>query len=694
MSASYDLLRKWNDRLARHFFRTEMAGQEVLLFTTKALLDEIGADIGGTGSFLQAIATRPPGHQNKGLCQMALREHESWRSRLLGVSYPPYIAFLALFVLAAAEQESDSHANAYYPQLARLLGSPHQGPPPSFNHTEQLWQDLAWWANEHQHEQLGRFTFRRRGHLTHVGLPRAQTLLSREERQALPGFFEAADLYPGEQLSDKRLTQLLLQHGSPWLHARTRRLLTATAGPADDQTLLTALLELVQDELRQWDGHAPAPSPGSPDATSFAPRAVRAGLRLFVRDQGLGRLALRFRFRAAQELPASELQLRHGALCLTCYALPGGDGWSSELALDEGAYDAARHDWQHPLALQDAEQGYTARFRGGAVRLLLPAERHGLPKGWLESESLEDDGPFRLLVHASQWAVVQAWGAQHCGQFQAVAGATVPAGWQWAEGRQPRQSCQAIPALAMPERTTARLAGGLRTASRSNEYLRFALPHLLLSGATTGVVGFLNDQPLARLASNEVGFALPTTLAAETSHWLEVRQGEQVLLRRAVRVSEGYRATSMEATGRNAAGQQASASEPRMAGALLHPGPAGGDLTDASPFPRPLPTQLARTLILVGERPGQTSVWPAEPLPTTWQPVWAVGKTGRDQWEPFFCGTSAQLAAGRPGPPVASGSGRKAWRNVTYGQRKHTTSPKMSVLAQLWKAYQHVGATL
>lgn len=312
------------------------------------------------------------------------------------------MAYLALFVLAAAEQNADLNANAYHPHLARLLQVAQAGPLPSFDQMEKLWQDLAWWANERQHELLGRFTFRRRGHLTHVGLPRAQTLLSRDERQALPNFFELAELYPGEQVPDARLTQLLLRHGSSWLQARTRRLLqTATKGPVDDQLLRTALLELVQDELLRWDGQLDATA--LPDSAAPRPQPMRAGLRVFVRDQGMGRLAVRLRFRAARELPDAELQLRQGPLHLTCYGLPGGGGWTSELAHPDGAvYDAAGHNWLKPLALHDTVRDYTARLRGGAVRLLLPAERHGLPKGWLEAEALEDEGPFRLLVHASR----------------------------------------------------------------------------------------------------------------------------------------------------------------------------------------------------------------------------------------------------------------------------------------------------
>lgn len=288
---------------------------------------------------------------------------------------------------------------------------------------------------------------------------------------------------------------------------------------------------------------------------------------------------------------------------------------------------------------------------------------------------------------------MRAWGEACCEQFRTVPSATVPPDWRWAEGRHPQQSCPDVAALTLPERTTAHLVGGLRTDSRGNEFLRFALPRLVVRGAPAGVAGFVNNQPMVPLDGDEKGFALPADLAAGPSHWLEVRQGEQVLLRRAVRVSEGCRTTALEVFGRGPTGGSVAATEWRAAGAFLQNSGATGAAPDEV-FPRPLPTQLARTLILLGEQPGQVVEWPAEPPPTTWHPVWAVGKVGRDQWEPFFCGTAAHLQAGRPGPALAGSSRRKAWRKATHTERNHTTTPKMKALAQLWKAYQDAGKNL
>src|SRR5207244_433688 len=75
-----------------------------------------------------------------GLCKRALRTCLGWRDRELEV--PPYLAYLALFVLAAG-REGDFASHAYYPRLWDLLGEPDTGrAPPSFDRMFDLWDDL------------------------------------------------------------------------------------------------------------------------------------------------------------------------------------------------------------------------------------------------------------------------------------------------------------------------------------------------------------------------------------------------------------------------------------------------------------------------------------------------------------------------------------------------------------------------
>jgi hypothetical protein len=93
---------EWNTRIARHFFCPENAGRKIYLFVTKELIEELGqpADA-GFSDFVVSLKIGPPWGRPAGLCQHALQAKHEWRQCSLQPDYPPYVAYLALFVIAA-----------------------------------------------------------------------------------------------------------------------------------------------------------------------------------------------------------------------------------------------------------------------------------------------------------------------------------------------------------------------------------------------------------------------------------------------------------------------------------------------------------------------------------------------------------------------------------------------------------------
>src|SRR5688572_17515244 len=105
---------KWNNLIASYFFNERMEGQEVLLFVDEALINEIGSKIGkDINHFISSLIEGPPwvnARSNTGICRKALLTYGNWRSRNK-LKYPPYIGYLALFVLAGYVDDENYSSN-------------------------------------------------------------------------------------------------------------------------------------------------------------------------------------------------------------------------------------------------------------------------------------------------------------------------------------------------------------------------------------------------------------------------------------------------------------------------------------------------------------------------------------------------------------------------------------------------------
>jgi hypothetical protein len=241
----------WNDRLAAYFFKPEAVGKRVHLSVASSVIEDIGQSANDSrDDFVTAVKTGPPWVTRQGICQKALQSMTDWRRRNL--QYPPYVGYLAFFVLAAG-LEGDFAPHAYYPRLRTLLDeAPAAGQYPSFDRMLELWDDLERWANEDKRGELGQFQADIAGGWINVGIPVAQVILSEQERQRLHTIFAEAGLDPTSSPSDEQFAALLLARGHHRLRPRTLQLLqTPAQGNADIRDLL---ISTALEELREWDG--------------------------------------------------------------------------------------------------------------------------------------------------------------------------------------------------------------------------------------------------------------------------------------------------------------------------------------------------------------------------------------------------------------------------------------------------------
>src|ERR1700688_830882 len=91
---------QWNDAIASRFFNPEMSNRRVYLYVTSDLIRSIGNESDSDEQdFVKAIKEGPQVRTDIGVCAQAERCYSDWRRK--HPLYPPYVAYLAFFALAA-----------------------------------------------------------------------------------------------------------------------------------------------------------------------------------------------------------------------------------------------------------------------------------------------------------------------------------------------------------------------------------------------------------------------------------------------------------------------------------------------------------------------------------------------------------------------------------------------------------------
>ncbi|MCI0627997.1 MAG: hypothetical protein L0387_41155 [Acidobacteria bacterium] len=665
----------WNERLATHFFQPDYEGRRIFLYVTADVLGEIAGCGDALRDYVTAIKSGPPGATRQGLCQRALQTFERWRDRR--GTFPPYIGYLSLFVLAAGI-EGDFAAHAYYPRLRQLLGEePTIGQYPSFHRMWELWIDLERWANEDQGARLGVFKADIAGGWEHVGLPIAQTILTQSERECLPLIFAECGLEPGTIPADEQLAQMLVARGQHRLRPRTLHLLEPSSN--QDTTLRTLLLQTVFEELEEWDGQCVFEE----DKQTRISGSLRLCCKL---DRVSGRVAITLCCKSSQDLP-------EGGLALRCEPVEGkwvceehGFGWSTELTNREQSanLDASFLDWTQSVTARSDDGKWVFRMAATEVRILEAGGSYGLA-GLVECARLPRHGRFYLLCRDRIAGAIEAWGYEDCTAFEEIAvHSGLPMGWRMFAVSEPRSDQRvrdAFPMLSFNDSVRLRCQGGIQHAH--NRYFTFALPRIFLEGGDTGITVWANGTPLP--GSKHLGvFELLPELERPGKLSLEARRGDEVLARRGLYLSDEPLSTTIDSPWCDRFGRCVEAGENASGDAV-----ACGAAVAVTPPPFEeffLPDlHTNRRVIFLGRKPGQIATLPQEPFPTEWRPVWAVPIERRGS--ALFCGTG--IADAQPqAHEVGDRRSIRRWKEVLWHWRCRISPPTHQLLAGLWERYQ------
>ncbi|MDE0161346.1 MAG: hypothetical protein OXL98_06360 [Acidimicrobiaceae bacterium] len=664
----------WNDALAKRFFHPDVEGAPVYYFVTEDVITEVGRTIGKSyEDFLLTVSVGPRGATWSGHCQRALQVADGWRDR--GLEYPPYVAYLAVFVLAGGH-EGDYAPQAYYPRLWSLLGEDRTGTLPSFDRMLELWDDLEQWSVHDRGGELGFFQARIVGAKIHVGLPLAQTILTETERGDLPRMFAAAKLDPGRVASTRELRRALVVHGRDYLRPLTMRALESRS-----EAFQEALLDAVAEDFSEWDGSVPATN------RDHAEGGVFAGLRLCLevdRIAGTARASLRVFTRGTYpENPINIAGLASEPLECVEYC----DGWSTPLRAPASGFDHEPDGvaWRSGLAGADERLGWRVRLEPARVRVFEKGQTLMLP-GLIEVLELPRDAPFYIAFDGIASGSVSEWLESDCEGWTPLQIASgLPAGWTLGtvdRASSDRGISDVRPGLGHADRLSMRLLGGVRASGR-NTYFSFGPPRLAIHGASATHEVQVDGRVVEPRAGSTLIYELPADLPTDRRIGLEVLDGDDVVRRQSIYLMSGvswrfeHPFVAVDSFGNQAEG-----------GAICG---AVAPVPDKVDYQR----DLLRTpglggpeglVYFVGRRRGEITVWPDEQLPQ-WQAVWAV--PFRRRGRALFCGSS--LADAEPLPErVGDRSHRRQWHDLLWRRRKRITPPSDRAQKSLWIRYRSI----
>ncbi|HDX9659954.1 TPA: hypothetical protein ROY05_004665 [Bacillus toyonensis] len=668
---------KWNDLIASHFFNEEMAGREVLLFIDKILINQLGEKIGeNLEDFISSLIKGPywiKTNRNYGICQKALLTAYRWRSRKL--EYPPYIGYLAFFVLAGYVENDKFSQSAYYPKLRNLLGEEAgSGQYPSFDRMIRLWKDIEKWSNEDKFEEYGRFRVRIRGRNRHVGLPLSQTILSSWERRRLPLIFNRAGITFYDSPDNEAVRATLLHYGEEYFTKKTMRLLE---GEEENRELLQALIDLVSDSLAEWDGTIPE---DLIDPTSF----IRAKLKLcLILNKLTKETKFTLRINTQNEFPDEPLIFRRKESLDTFKCIRTIKGWSTELKDNYNvALDVTNLNLVQGEQFEDLENRWKALFPGAIVRVFMLGMKYGL-SNFVEVPRIEFGSKFMVLCSTPYNNRVREWLKYSCERSGEIQYTGLPQGWSLFHGTNPKESCLGIPALTLKEEAKVHFVDGIRLGN-GNTFLSTLLPRIMLENNKEGTVITLDGVALEQEYGSRF-WELPRNLPVDKKLTLNILYQGINIKKVTFKVIKPTVAISSIKEFMEERSLHLDSKERVNVGIVPLI-----STTSKKKLQRPLPTHLSNEIIFIGQKVGEIYHWHGRnKVELEWEPIWAIWKAGRKKWKVSFCSVQP-LNKCEIEKQIVSQKDMKKWKSVMCKMRKAIEKPKFQVLYELWIRYLEV----
>ena len=665
----------WNNKIAEYFFNSNNAGKRIWLTVERDLVEKIARqNKTNFESFINTLKKGPDeiNRPKQTICSKAHAIFENWRDKR-NIQYPPYIAYLSLFVLAVNHGDSDDFSeNNYYGRLSDLVSETLSTN--NFKHIPDLWDDLEKWSLEDKQGNFGEFHTDIVGKKFYVGIPSYQVVLRSDDKKNLPEIFWKMGWNSDSNPTEQEILQALKSNQNLLSNTTLRRI------EKRNDDFLHILTNRILEELRDYDEDENLLNNENREVSN------RGSIEICLNVNSLIRKAeCSFRCKRKSGLPDEQFLLN--SKWEVPLSLPSISGKIEKFNIE---------NWEKDFQAQAGK--YKFRYKGEKYKIFTKADKLGI-SGWISGQKCTSD-KFYLAVHNSLSDKVKNWGKLECNKCEKLDFEGFPSNWdlfniQGVKGNERIRRC--IPALAIDKTLRIKFDGGIRS-SRGNTFFYFAPPAIVITGRVdSNLIPYYskdnqNKNPLTLSQIEKNTFYLPKIVLSnkektpyDESIIIEICQnglnnGSKKKLNfcehRLKKFTE-YLDYGMDQFGDSKPIQQENNDKSHITtvdsyfkGAYCH------HLNNIIDFPR-LPflslDEMKKTY-LVGNIPGQIIRWPKESLLESWSPIWTI------QFKTWKKATADLVGDFKGSDQMQNGTQNyskekiKLWKKIVWNYRKRIKS--------------------
>ena len=607
---------EWNNKIAKHFFNPDKSGTRVWFSVERDLIEKVAQENNTDfEDFIKAVKKGPDSvnRPNQTICSKAHAIFQEWKNNNINFEYPPYISYLALFVLAVNHGDSEDFSEGnYYGRLGDLVQESLSTN--NFKHIPELWDDLEKWS---LNINFGEFHLDIVGQRFYVGIPQYQVVLTKEDRKHLPEIFWKMGWDSDSNPTEKEIL-IALKNNKNFLSKRTSKRIEK--GKSD---FLSVLVDRVLEELKEYNEEI--------NIEEGKESEKRGSISLCLEiDETAEQIDTSFRCRRKAGLPEEEFTLTGQN---TEWKVPFSFTNISDKIKNFNV------DWEKDLSAKSEK--YSFHYNGQKYKVFTPAKD---VSAWISGQRYIPNKLFYLAVHKSLFDKVQEWGEKECNECQVLKFSGLPNNWHLFKIRGVNKDSikKHIPALSIDQKPRIKLEGGIRV-SQGNKFFSFAPPHIFITGwkeeFSTSCYSEKNikKDKLIRLKEEESIFLLPENLPQsvnlrievldETAENLDSRVKDRknlMFVENQLKKNFDYpKELILDCFGefkKKKIADENSTVEKHLQGAN------GFNVRSSKSYQRfpDISLNPKETVYLIGEIPGQIIVWPDKPLPNLWVPIWLV----------------------------------------------------------------------